>query len=95
MLWSLSPAEENSQSHSERRGESILNEIRTVNISQTKRVDIEQTKDEIRRLSRTDNIEIYRWVDEEVAEDLLLDLESTEIDQNRKRVHLEVLQHEQ
>jgi hypothetical protein len=30
-----------------------------------------QIKDEIRKLNRTDKIEIYRWIDEEAASDLL------------------------
>ena len=30
-----------------------------------------QIKDEIRSLSRIDKIEIYRWIDEQVAADLL------------------------
>ena len=30
-----------------------------------------QIKDEIRKLNRIDKIEIYRWIDREVAEDLL------------------------
>jgi hypothetical protein len=34
-------------------------------------VDTEQIKVEIRKLSRADKIEIYRWIDEEVASDLL------------------------
>ena len=29
-----------------------------------------EIKDEIRKLSRADKIEIYRWIDEEVAADL-------------------------
>ena len=32
---------------------------------------LEQIKDEIRKLSRTDKIEIYRWLDDETAADLL------------------------
>jgi len=31
----------------------------------------EQIKDEIRKLSRIDKIEIYRWIDEEAPADLL------------------------
>ncbi len=34
-------------------------------------MNAEQIKDEIRKLSRTDRIEIYRWIDEEAAADLL------------------------
>jgi hypothetical protein len=30
-------------------------------------VKLEQIKDEIRKLSRTDKIEIYRWIDDEMA----------------------------
>jgi hypothetical protein len=30
-----------------------------------------QIKDEIRKLNRVDKIEIYRWIDEEAASDLL------------------------
>ena len=30
-----------------------------------------QIKDEIRKLNRIDKIEIYRWIDEEAASDLL------------------------
>jgi hypothetical protein len=30
-----------------------------------------EIKDEIRKLSRTDKIEIYRWLDDETAADLL------------------------
>jgi len=33
-------------------------------------MNAEQIKDEIRKLSRIDNIEIYRWIDEEAAADL-------------------------
>jgi hypothetical protein len=35
-------------------------------------MNAQQIKDEIRKLSRTDKIEIYRWIDEEAATDLLL-----------------------
>jgi hypothetical protein len=58
-------------------------------------MNVAQIKDEIRELTRIDKTEIYRWIDEEVAEDLLLDLESTEIDEKLKRVHLEVLRRQQ
>ena len=34
-------------------------------------MNVEQIKSEIRKLSRTDKIEIYRWIDEEAAADLL------------------------
>jgi|GEM_PF-1183190 len=34
-------------------------------------VNAEQIKEEIRKLSRIDTIEIYRWIDEEAAADLL------------------------
>jgi hypothetical protein len=34
-------------------------------------MNAEQIKDEIRNLSRIDKIEIYRWIDEEAAVDLL------------------------
>jgi hypothetical protein len=34
-------------------------------------MNAEQIKDEIRKLSRIDKIEIYRWIDEEAAADLL------------------------
>ena len=34
-------------------------------------MNAEQIKDEIRKLSRRDKIEIYRWIDEEAAADLL------------------------
>ena len=34
-------------------------------------MNAEQIKDEIRKLSRIDKIEIYRWIDEEAASDLL------------------------
>jgi hypothetical protein len=34
-------------------------------------MNAEQVKDEIRKLSRTDKVEIYRWIDEEGAADLL------------------------
>jgi hypothetical protein len=34
-------------------------------------VNVEQIKDEIRNLNRIDKIEIYRWIDEEAAADLL------------------------
>ena len=33
-------------------------------------MNAEQIKNEIRKLSRTDKIEIYRWIDDEVAADL-------------------------
>ena len=33
-------------------------------------MNAEQIKDEIRKLSRIDKIEIYRWIDEEAAADL-------------------------
>ena len=33
-------------------------------------VNAAQIKNEIRKLSRTDKIEIYRWIDDEVAADL-------------------------
>ena len=35
-------------------------------------MNVQQVKDEIRKLSRTDKIEIYRWIDEEAVTDLLL-----------------------
>src|SRR5271165_7576353 len=34
-------------------------------------MNAEQIKDEIRKLSRIDKIEIYRWIDEEAAADLM------------------------
>jgi hypothetical protein len=34
-------------------------------------MNAKQIKDEIRQLSRIDKIEIYRWIDEEAAADLL------------------------
>jgi hypothetical protein len=34
-------------------------------------MNAKQIKDEIRNLNRIDKIEIYRWIDEEAAEDLL------------------------
>ena len=34
-------------------------------------MNAKQIKDEIRKLSRTDKIEIYRWIDDEMASDLL------------------------
>ena len=34
-------------------------------------MNAEQIKDEIRKLSRIDKIELYRWIDEEAAADLL------------------------
>lgn len=34
-------------------------------------MNAEQIKCEIRKLSRTDKVEIYRWIDEEAAADLL------------------------
>jgi hypothetical protein len=34
-------------------------------------VKLEQIKDEIRKLSRTDKIEIYKWLDDETAANLL------------------------
>jgi hypothetical protein len=34
-------------------------------------MNAKQIKDEIRKLSRIDKIEIYRWIDEQVAADLL------------------------
>jgi hypothetical protein len=34
-------------------------------------MNAEQIKDGIRKLSRIDKIEIYRWIDEEAAADLL------------------------
>jgi hypothetical protein len=34
-------------------------------------IDIEQVKDEIRKLNRTDKAEICRWIDHEAAVDLL------------------------
>ena len=34
-------------------------------------IDLEHVKDEIRKLRRIDKIEIYRWIDEQVAADLL------------------------
>ena len=34
-------------------------------------MNAQQIKDEIRKLSRIDKIEIYRWIDEEAAADLL------------------------
>jgi hypothetical protein len=34
-------------------------------------MNAEQIKDEIRKLSRVDKIEIYKWIDEEAAADLL------------------------
>jgi hypothetical protein len=34
-------------------------------------MNAEEIKDEIRKLSRTDKIEIYRWIDDEMAADLL------------------------
>jgi hypothetical protein len=34
-------------------------------------MNAEQIKDEIRKLSRIERIEIYRWIDEEAAADLL------------------------
>jgi len=34
-------------------------------------MNIEHLKSAIRKLSRTDKIEIYRWIDEEAAADLL------------------------
>jgi hypothetical protein len=34
-------------------------------------MNAEQIKDEIRKLSRSDKMEIYRWIDEEAAADLL------------------------
>jgi hypothetical protein len=35
-------------------------------------MNVGEIKDEIRKLSRTDKIEIYRWLDDETAADLLL-----------------------
>ena len=34
-------------------------------------MNVGENKDEIRKLSRTDKIEIYRWLDDETAADLL------------------------
>lgn len=34
-------------------------------------MNAEQIKDEIRKLSKTDKIEIYKWIDDEAASDLL------------------------
>ena len=34
-------------------------------------MNVEQIKDEIRNLNRIDKVEIYRWIDEEAAADLL------------------------
>ena len=34
-------------------------------------MNVGEIKDEIRKLSRTDKIEIYRWLDDETAADLL------------------------
>jgi hypothetical protein len=34
-------------------------------------MNVVEIKDEIRKLSRTDKIEIYRWLDDETAADLL------------------------
>jgi hypothetical protein len=35
-----------------------------------KQVEVTQIKDEIRYLSRSDKIEIYRWLDRELVSDL-------------------------
>ena len=34
-------------------------------------MNVGEIKDEIRKLSRTDKVEIYRWLDDETAADLL------------------------
>jgi len=44
-------------------------------------MNAEQIKEEIRKLSRIDTIEIYRWIDEEAAADLLPGSECQEIEQ--------------
>jgi hypothetical protein len=51
-------------------------------------VKLEQIKDEIRKLSRTDKIEIYRWLDDQMAADLLPRIgayRSTETDSKSNR----------
>ena len=34
-------------------------------------MNAEQVKDEIRKLNRTDKMEVYRWIDEEMASDFI------------------------
>ncbi len=56
-------------------------------------MNAEQVKDEIRNLNQIDKAEIYKWIDEEAASDLLSQIgvreKRTEVHMNRpkKRVH--------
>ena len=55
-------------------------------------MDAKQIKDEIRMLNRIDKIEIYRWIDEEAAADLLFRIgvreKRTEVQGDRSKKHI-------
>ena len=60
-------------------------------------MNAEQIKDEIRKLSRIDKIEIYRWIDKQAAADIRSRIVSgnrTEVqgDHSEKRVHFGLAQ---
>ena len=47
----------------------MIDMVDMTNIGKT--LDVEQVKDEIRKLSRIDKTAVYKWIDEEAAADLL------------------------
>lgn len=61
-------------------------------------MNAEQIKDEIRKLSRIDKIEIYRWIDKQAAADIRSRIDvsgnRTEVqgDHSEKRVHFGLAQ---
>jgi hypothetical protein len=48
-------------------------------------MNIEQIKDEIRKLNGLEKSDIYRWIDEESASDLLAKIEEAEWNPKRRR----------